>query len=211
MKRGQKRSPVQRARDRLTIAQMALKGYSQMEIADYLEMSQGQISKELKEIKDDWRSCAVRERELERGRMLSKLELVEREFWEAWRSSREQKESALVEQLAIATGGDSSGNTRTKKQKRTEDSHGNPAYLRGVLDCVKEAAKILELYPDGGQQANNATPTQRSTSSGLSGDTVEAIRSQILGVTHEQPSQPEPDNARSIALSAEVAERQEAG
>ena len=206
MKRGQKRSPVQRERDRLTITRMALQGYSQMEIADYLEMSQGQISRELKQIKDEWRSCAVRDRELERGRTLSKLALVEREFWEAWHSSREQKESALVEQLAVATGSDSS--TRTKKQKRTEDSHGNPAYLRGVLDCVKEAAKILEMYPSGEQQLNNSTATQRSTSSGLSGDTVEAIRSQILGVTHEQPNQPEPDDARSVALSAEVVERQ---
>jgi citrate synthase len=190
---------------------MALKGYSQMEIADYLELCQSQISRELKQIKDDWRSCAVRDHELERGRTLSKLELVEREFWEAWRSSREQKKSALVEHLAVATGaGDSSSNTRTKKQKRTEDSHGNPAYLRGVLDCVKEAAKILELYPDSDHESNNTTAAGRSSSGGLSGDTVSAIRSHILGLTqHGQPNSAEPDNTRPTALSAEMVSGQE--
>lgn len=80
MKRGQKRLLVQRQRDRLTITQMSLRGHSQMEIADYLEMSQAQVSRELKQVKDDWRRCAVRDRELERGRTLSKLELVEKEF-----------------------------------------------------------------------------------------------------------------------------------
>lgn len=181
MKRGQKRSFVQQERDRATIAQMTLKGRSQLEIADFLELSQGQVSKELKKVKAEWQAASAHDHALQRGRVLAKLELTEREFWEAWQASREQKESALVEQLAIATGigEDGTGNTRTKKQKRTEDQHGNPAYLRGVLDCVKEEAKLLSLYPDssGGETTNLA-----GTGGGLSAETVQAIREKILGI-----------------------------
>ena len=184
MKRGEKRSPVQRQRDRATIAQMALKGRSQLEIATFLELSQGQVSKELKRIKAEWQASATHDHALQKGRALAKLELTEREFWEAWQASREQKESALVEQLAIATGnGNGDGNTRTKKQKRTEDQHGNPSYLRGVLDCIKEQAKILGVYPDSPTGA--ATPNATGTGSGLSDSAALAIRAHILGVQQD--------------------------
>ncbi len=181
MERGQKRSAVQRKRDRATIAQMALKGRSQLEIADFLELSQGQVSRELKKIKAEWQAASTHDHALQRGRVLAKLELTEREFWEAWQASREQKESALVEQLAIATGnsGDGTGNTRTKNQKRTEDQHGNPAYLRGVLDAIKEQAKLLNLYPDS-LSGDSHTPT--GTGAGLSETAANAIRAQILGI-----------------------------
>lgn len=204
MKRGQKRSPVQRERDRHTIAQMALKGYSQLEIADYLEISQGQISKELKRIKENWRDRAVRDQALAQGRALAKLELVEREFWEAWQASRSAKETALVEQLAIATdSGDRAGNTRTKKQKRTQDQNGDPAFLRGVLDCIKEQAKVLGLYPaDSDRSGSSHNPVGNGT--GLSAEAASAIRAQILGVSYEY----DPQSADSASLPTEMDRRQ---
>lgn len=171
-----------------------------MEIADYLEISQGQISKELKRIKEDWRTQAVRDQALAQGRALAKLELVEREFWDAWQASRSVKESALVEQLALATdSGAHSGNTRTKRQKRTQDQNGDPAFLRGVLDCIKEQAKVLDLYP-ADRERSSISRNPAGTGIGLSEEAASAIRAQILGVSYDC----DPQTADSASLSTEM-------
>lgn len=202
MRRGEKRSKIQRDNDRSTIARLILQGWSQTQVAQFMELSQPQISKELKLIREQWRHSAVRDHDLEKGRILNKLQLLQHELWGAWDSSKGKQETSLVEKLESTTG------TRTKQQKRIEPESGNPSYLRAVLDCVKEEAKILDMYPSYDKGAANTTVEQRSSDNGLSEDTVEAIRNRILGITNEHSHAPagaaEPSNPSPTFLSTEV-------
>lgn len=139
-----KRSSIQRQRDRTTIAELYLKGWSQVRIAEYLELNQSNISRELKKIKSIWKAEAVRDYDLHVAEELRRLSMVESEYWEGWQRSQTAKEQTLQEKLTeVAVGADS----KVKAQKRTESRVGDPRFLEGLLKCVEQRAKLLDLYP----------------------------------------------------------------
>ena len=177
-----KRSKIQRERDRLTIADLHLKGWNQQKIADFLELNKSNICRELKKIRAAWQAETIEQHGLYVQKELKRLSMLEAEYWSAWERSQQSKESSLKERLGL----DGDGESRVKIAKRTEQRVGDPAFLTGVQKVIDSRCKLLGLHPDAhSQDANNPT----GTGGGLSDSAADVIRSQILGIrTNAQPN-----------------------
>jgi hypothetical protein len=82
---------------RAKVAELLAKGYRQIEIADALGLGRGSagqmaVSRDLKAIKDAWKTSGVRDFEADRARLLEELSVGKREAWAAWDQSKEDKE-----------------------------------------------------------------------------------------------------------------------
>ncbi|MBD1845327.1 hypothetical protein H6F89_18330 [Cyanobacteria bacterium FACHB-63] len=147
-----KRPKIQRDRDRATVAELRLKGWTQQQIADYLELDQSTISRDLKALEERWKESSLRDFDAERGMQLDRLDLLEREYWSAWERSQESKETSIREQLRNAIAdeqGTTAGSGRVRMSTRTEEKIGDPQFLNGIGKVISERSKLLGLYPDG--------------------------------------------------------------
>ena len=204
---GPSRAKVHRERDRTLISQLYLKGWHQTKIAEFLELDQSTICRELKKVRTLWEAESTQNYNLRVAEQLHRLAMIEGETWEAWERSQAAKEQTLSEQLAQAASG---SDRKTKVQRRTEERVGDHRFLETLIKCHQERSKLLNLYPTSDRESNNATAAGRSIGGGLSGNTVNSIRAEILGVTHYgQPNRAEPNfaesnNANPIDLSTDM-------
>lgn len=150
---GKQRSKIQCERDRATISELYLKGWSQTRIGDFLELNQATISREISKLKTIWKSESVRDYELHVTEELRRLAMIETEYWQGWQSSQTAKEQSLQEKLSELAG---SNDSKLKVQKRTETRTGDPRFLEGLLKCIDQRAKLLDLYP---KTDNKTEPT----------------------------------------------------
>jgi plasmid maintenance system antidote protein VapI len=135
-----RRSVLQRCRALDEVEIMSLKGATQTEIAAKLGVSQGQVSRDLVLINERRalaNAAAIKEL---RDRELSKLDVIERECWAAWARSQEPKEVSAQEKTSGGEDGD-----KFKASLRSEGQVGNPAFIREILDCIKQRSSLLGL------------------------------------------------------------------
>src|SRR5262249_34737583 len=92
-------------------------------------------------------------------RELARIDQLEREYWEAWQRSRQDRERTVQEKTTAPAG------DRLKAGTRSEGPDGNPKFLRGVGRCIEMRCKIIGTFaalktapttPDG-QEKWNAT------------------------------------------------------
>jgi len=102
-----KRSKIQRERDRLTIAELLLKGWSQQRIADWLDLDKSNICREVKKIKTQWQAETIENHNFYIQSALRRLAMLEAEHWAAWERAQCSKETTHLEKLL--TGNDDSG------------------------------------------------------------------------------------------------------
>jgi len=110
-----KRNRHQLASDRLEISRLYLRGLTQTEIAARIGVSQGQISYDLSIVRRDWQAAAATELAERRAEETARLDLIEREHWEAFHRSQE--------------GG----------------RDGNPRFLNGILQCISARIRLYGL------------------------------------------------------------------
>lgn len=177
---GPKRSKIQQERDRTTIAELYLRGWSQSKIGDYLDLDQSSVCRELKKIRAAWKAEAVRDYDIHIEEQMLRLSMIEAEHWGAWQRSQASREQTLTEKLSEAVSGSDS---RVKDQKRTESRVGDPRFLEGLLKCIQERSKLLGLCPTTDSAHSSEIP---QTAPGLSPAAVQLIRAQILGVTTDR-------------------------
>ena len=110
-----KRNRHQLGSDRLEISRLYLRGLTQVEIAERLGVSQPQICYDLRIVRRDWQASVVKEWGERLAEETARLDLVEREYWEAFHRSKE--------------GG----------------RDGSPRFLNGVLQCVSARIRLFGL------------------------------------------------------------------
>ncbi len=144
-----------------------------MRIGEFLELNQSNVSRELKKIKAVWKAETFRDYDLHVEEELHRLGMVESEYWDGWQRSQVVKEQTMQERMneAVET-------SKANVQRRTETRVGDPRFLEGILKCVQERGKLLDLYPSHSDHSE----TISSSTPGLSPDAVQLIRAQILGV-----------------------------
>lgn len=138
-----KRNGLQRENDYERIAAYYLKGWSQQAIADELGLSQQQISKDIRTVQERWRNSVTLNLDEAKRRELTRIDLLEREFWSAWESSKTERTKARQE-----SGDKKDANGRpivTKASMEKEQRDGNPAFLQGVMTCIDRRCKLLGL------------------------------------------------------------------
>lgn len=173
-----KRSKIQRERDRLTIAELSLKGWSQQRIADFMELNKSNICRELKKIKAAWKTETIDEHGLYVQKELQRLSMLEAEYWAGWERSQQSKESSLDERLG--TGG---GERRVKLATRTEQRVDEAIFLNGIQKVIEARCKLLGLYAES--NGGGVSPSPTGNGAGLSDQAADAIRRQILGIPQD--------------------------
>lgn len=155
------RNHLQRERDLEVTAELWLKGWSQSQIANYLEVSQPAVCRDLKAIKAKWNAQRLEKYDFYIHQELDRLRVLEKEVWQAWERSKTPKEQTLSEQLrSAAVDSEDLANVpaKVKVQRRTLDQVGDPKFLEQILKIHQARAKLLGL----GVQ-NTGTVAQDST------------------------------------------------
>ena len=158
------RSAAEIEKDRAEIARLYSKGVKIHDIAAHVGLSYPLVNHDLKVVIKRWRDQGVRDIDELRGRELMRLNLLEREAWEAWENSKkpttkevtEQNEDEislpaslperLRKQLAEAMRGEQA--MRIKRRGRMETfspTAGNPAFLDIILAISKRRSDLLGL------------------------------------------------------------------
>lgn len=87
------RSKSEEEADRRNIAALYLRGDTQMEIAAKLRVSQATVSRDLVVIQEQWKIERVQDINEAKQRELSRVDNLEREYWQAWEASKAKQVS----------------------------------------------------------------------------------------------------------------------
>ncbi len=164
-----KRSNFEREKDLHLTTQLYLKGKTQAEIAEELNVSREQIKYDLAIIQKRWREDTTINIDESKQKELSKIDNLERTYWEAWDRTLEGKTKTRTEQST--NGGKESKSAKATIEKET--LLGNPAYLAGIQWCISERCKIIGLYaptklapttPDGDKPYDDGLSEERRIS-----------------------------------------------
>ena len=134
-----RRNRMQREKDLAAIADRYCRGERQADIAADLGVTQQQVSYDLKELQRRWQTSALANVDAARGRELSKIDNLEREYWAAWLRSCEDAETITQRSRETADG------PRKEATKATKDQVGDPRFLQGVQWCIERRCKLLGI------------------------------------------------------------------
>lgn len=137
-----KRTEMQREADLQIVSELYLKQWTQEKIAAYIaelrrplgyEVSQQQISLDIKAIQKRWQKSEVMNFNEAKQRELERIDVLEREYWEAWIKSQEPRKIASRK----------ISNDGTVETQSSEVRNGDPRYLAGIQWCIEQRCKIL--------------------------------------------------------------------
>ncbi len=138
---GPKRTEIQRENDYRRIADLYLQGKTQSDIAETVGLDQSQVSRDLAVIQKRWRTDTTINMDEAKQKELSRIDTLERTYWDAWERTLEEKTKTRTEQSKT---GEKNGSAKATIEKET--LLGNPAYLAGIQWCISERCRILGLY-----------------------------------------------------------------
>lgn len=122
---------------RSQVADLYLRGFKQVEIAEQLGVNQATVSNDLKVIHNQWRDSAIIDLNELKHRELEKIDQLEREYWKAWEKST--KDTEVITQKA------KSSDTGKEVILRREGQAGDPRFLAGVMTCIERRCKLLGI------------------------------------------------------------------
>lgn len=187
-----KRSPIQRERDKTTIIELTLKGWTQRQIADHLEVDAAIINRELKKIKEEWRKEKLEDADLHIKQELRRLSMLEAEYWRGWERSQGNKESVFSERLA--TGRDDLGQAigRIKTATRTETLIGDVQFLNGIAKVIESRVRLLGIAPAPPKQMKVLEAMQVLLDEGVAlPDQAEIVHKGIVNMEEELKKLPQ--------------------
>ena len=136
-KTGPKRSDSERERDYSLIADWYVRNWTHFAIMEELNklhypnnpMTRQQVSYDIQKVLKRWRDRAATAIDQHKADALARIDKVEAEFWGAWERSLAEREIPTKEGGSVIIKPD-----------------GDPRFMTGVLDCVRERAKLFGLY-----------------------------------------------------------------
>lgn len=132
------RSKAAREAHLAIVASLHNRGYPEHEIAQYLEVSQPQISYDLKVLEKRWQQEALDNIDERKRRMLRENDEVKCEAWREWDRSKLSKEAEGTKKVE----GDKA---RDEEWKKSEGRLGDPRYLERIQAAHDREAKLLGL------------------------------------------------------------------
>jgi len=145
-RKGQKsRSRSQLERDRKRIAELYLKGWLQVDIADELNLCQPTISSDIKALQKIWLNSSLRDFDELKSRELAKIDNLELEYWDAWDRSKQIKKSKTIKLRPRKGQKKATNEDITDIQTKDEDVVGDPRFLNGVERCIERRCKLLGI------------------------------------------------------------------
>jgi hypothetical protein len=120
---------------RKRVAELAVQGWTQIEIAAELGVSQGTISTDLKAVRKMWAESAVIAMDEMKATEKAKLDYIEREAFGAWDRSKGERETK-----SIKTDGESE-----EKALKSEAQFGDPRYLTVARQVISDRVELFGL------------------------------------------------------------------
>ena len=122
------------AERRAKISKMYLSGMAQFEISNETDISQQQISSDLKVLRKEWINSALIDFNEARSKELAKIDNLEIEYWDAWKKSKEDYEKSKRKYQ-----------DKQLKELNKEDviMTGDPRFLEGVRWCITKRCEIF--------------------------------------------------------------------
>jgi len=114
---GRRRTFKKRDQQLEDIHVLSCRGFSQSQIARQVGLSQPQISRDLEEIDKIICPHDATERARRRARLLSKMRHAEKELWDAWERSKQDKETSTKEKVLLAGNVQAMQERGVKRQK----------------------------------------------------------------------------------------------
>jgi hypothetical protein len=125
---------------RSQVAGLFLQGVRrQGELAQRLGVERSTISRDLKVLHARWKEAAVRDLDAAKGQELERIDRLEREYWDAWQASQNERQTSTTEQTTDDDG------QRLKASLRKVAQTGDPRYLEGVRWCIQKRCELLGL------------------------------------------------------------------
>lgn len=147
-KQKHKRSTAEREEDLVLVADLYVKNMTYREIAQEINKSRHYnitfqtVSNDIKLLLDRWRETHDQKIDLYMIEQLKKLDKVEKEYWDAWERSKEEFRKVATKGKGVA------GKDKPQYQEKsitTEERNGNPAYLAGVRQIIKDRCELLGM------------------------------------------------------------------
>jgi hypothetical protein len=164
--KNRKNDQYQRCERQRQVAELYLRGRSQVEIAYELGCSQPTVSNDLAAIRREWRATTTRDFEEATVQKLAEYAEVKKEAWRAWDQSKEdfRRRVEEIEPDRECPVCDGSGMNMRQQPCRSCDGAGtmggvgkltqttvgrcgDASHLRVVLDCLKAERELLGLNP----------------------------------------------------------------
>lgn len=141
---------VRIAERRMQVAEMYLKGQSQIAIAKHFGVTPPLICIDLKAIRAEWLESTLVDFNEKKAQELAKIDHLERVAYEAWERSCQLSEikHQKTEKGMSTADGDKVARVKTVDAKTSEEQYGNPAYLARVAWCIETRIKIMGLIQD---------------------------------------------------------------
>jgi predicted transcriptional regulator len=136
-----RRSNGELIRDRRLCADLYLKGWLQSEIAEHLGLSQQTISNDLKACHARWQAETLTDIGELKGREIAKIDLLEREAWDAWVRSCADAET-MVQKEKRSAGAAKDRQPAREMTKTTKGQVGDPRFLATVQWCINRRCEI---------------------------------------------------------------------
>ena len=180
------------------VADLYLKGWTQEAIGRALAISQATVSRDLEEVRSEWRESALRDFDEARSQELQKIDLIEREAWSAWQRSQTPLSAAAI----------TDGSKGQVSRKSLKHSHGDPRYLDLINKCVAQRCLLLGLTnatPNHGDESDAHVPLEVR---------YEHVKQAFGYLTHlegalqprTRPDGPQPGGVRDESQCGEVAD-----
>lgn len=159
-----KRTPLQRDRDRELVAELKLKGLTLRQIAARIAsdpqrgytLSLSMISRDLASVRRMWQENAVSQYAEMKARELAKIDAVEREAWKSWDRSLEPRERTKAGRRQSRRSEDAGGPLPRRENPSgvlqmdsvevwKEQRAGDPRYLDLVANCIDRRCHLFGL------------------------------------------------------------------
>lgn len=150
-----KRTDDQILEDRVQIIKMALEGYTQGEIAEWLNhhrpyrLGVTQIWKDLKAVRKQWVEMYLTDYDQLKAQEIARIDNLERAAWEAFYRSVNDKETIVSTKVDDHTGASNTdakviGSTysRTKIEGKKEKRDGDVKFFDTIKWCIEQRCKI---------------------------------------------------------------------
>jgi hypothetical protein len=139
----------------MLVARLYLQRQSQQQIAEQTNVTQQQISLDVKELHKRWRASQLSDTHSAKLDALRRIDELEAVYWEHYRASQHDLEITSTKAVEIPTTRVVRGQTIASSVRRNEAHRevrkqiGSEGALRGIAWCIAERGKVLGIYPDG--------------------------------------------------------------
>jgi hypothetical protein len=141
MPRRKRRNDFQREDDLLAMVEMHAQGRPIAEICARFKISRAQAHKDLQGFYEFMKNDRSQKKREKRDKLLIKIDIAERELWEAWHRSKKDKEVQTQEKTSATEGGGVS-QERSKASLRSEGRLPHCPYMAELGKCWEKRARL---------------------------------------------------------------------